>query len=267
MKMDALAYAPIHQLSLINLQLKSCRVPAAHSYTMPAPPVERFVYITRGSVCFFLNNCRLEAKAWDMVYLPGGTAYRSKWLEASEFIVVDILLRSGDGQDIRFGDSPCVLFHDSHHVYEGLLGELGQKAEATGPFDWLERLSLTFKLLCEMARDTNGQELDEKYRRIQPALTCLDNNYTEDHSVEMLAKMCALSPASFRRLFLECKGVSPVENRNRLRIRKAAELLKTGSFTVGEAAEQVGIGDIKYFGKLFKRYAGITPGALKKSGI
>jgi len=79
--------------------------------------------------------------------------------------------------------------------------------------------------------------------------------------------VCFLSPASFRRLFLECKGMSPGEYRNRLRIRRASELLKTGAYTVSEAAEQVGIGDIKYFGKLFKRYTGLTPGTIKKNGL
>ena len=61
--------------------------------------------------------------------------------------------------------------------------------------------------------------------------------------------------------------MSPVDYRNRLRIRKAAELLRTGRYTIGEAADQVGIQDIKYFGKLFKRYTGFNPGALKKYGI
>ena len=58
-------------------------------------------------------------------------------------------------------------------------------------------------------------------------------------------------------------GMSPVEYRNRLRINRATELLKTGEYTVGEAAESVGIRDIKYFSKLFKRYAGVNPRVIK----
>ena len=267
MKMDALAHASIGQLSLISLRLESCRVKAAHRYVMPPVPVERFVYITRGSVCFFMEKGKLCAGERDMVYLPKNTAYHSQWLEDASFVVVDMLLRSGDGQDIRFGDTPGVLFHDAHHVYDGLLAELAEKADADGPFDWLERISLSFKLLCEMARDTNRTELDEKYSRIKQAVTYLESNYTEDFSVETLAKLCSLSTTSFRRFFVECKGLSPVEYRNRLRIQKASELLKTGRYTVGEVAEQVGIRDIKYFGKLFKHHTGLTPSMLKKNGL
>lgn len=264
MKMESLAHASIDQLALVSLRLESCQVRSMHQYVMQPAPVERFIYITRGQVCFFLGQDMLRAGSRDMVYLPRDTAYRSEWIQEADFMVVDILLRDGGGQDIRFGDSPCVLFHDTHLVYDGLLAELAQKAEAGGPFDWLERLSLCFKLLCEMARDTNRQELDENRQRIQPGLAYLESNYTSDFPVDILAKMCALSPASFRRRFISCKGISPVDYRNRLRIRKAAQLLRSGKYTVGEAAEQVGIRDIKYFGKLFQRYMGMTPGVLKK---
>lgn len=267
MKMDSLAYAAIDRLELTSLRLESCTVKAMHRYVMQPAPAERFIYITRGEVCFFLENGALSAGAWDMVYLPRDTAYHSQWLEDAEFVVVDLLLRDGSGQDIRFGDHPCVLFHDTHRVYDSLLAELGDKAEASGPFDWLERLSLCFKLLCDMARDTNREELDENQRRIKEGLAYLQSNYSTDFPVDTLADMCNLSPASFRRIFLVCKGMSPVEYRNRLRIRKAAELLRSGRYTVGEAAEQVGIRDIKYFGKLFKRYTGINPGALKRGSF
>jgi len=263
MKMNALAYASVDRLALINLRIEDCAVPARHRYTMPPVSVERFVYITRGSVCFFLGNTQLQAGAWDMVYLPGGTAYRSQWQEASEFTVIDLLLHDAENQPIRFGEAPSILFHDTHASYRGLLEELAVKADATGPFDWLERLSLSFRLLCQMARDTNRAELSEHNRRIKEGLTYLQNNYTADFSVEELARMCCLSVGAFRRSFGECVGMSPVEYRNRLRIQKAVTLLKTGKYTVGETAEAVGIRDIKYFSKLFKRYTGVTPRVIK----
>ena len=264
MKMDSLAHATIDQLTLNSLRLDPCKVDSQHQYVMQPAPVERFVYITQGQVRFRLDHTDLEAGTRDMVYLPRDTAYRSLWLADSHFIVVDILLTDGSGQDIRFGDAPCVLFHDTHGVYAGLLAELSQKADASGPFEWLERLSLCFKLLYQMARDTNRQELDRDRQRLQAALSYLECNYTQDFPVSELAQMCALSPSAFRRLFINITGMPPVDYRNRLRIQKAASLLLSGQYTVAEAAEQVGIQDIKYFSKLFKRYTGLSPSVLKK---
>ncbi len=264
MKMESLAHASIDQLSVASLRLESCTVQAMHQFVMEPAPVERFIYITSGKVHFFLQEKTLQASDRDMIYLPRDTGYHSQWLTTAEFMVVDLLLHNSNGQDICFGDAPCVLFHDTHHIYDGLLQELANKAEANGPFDWLERLSLCFKLLCNMARDTNHHELDEQQRKIQKGITYLENNYRTDFPVDILAEMCNLSVNSFRRIFFACKGISPVEYKNRLRIRKAAELLKTGQYTVAEVAEQTGIRDVKYFGKLFKRYIGINPGAIKK---
>ena len=119
--------------------------------------------------------------------------------------------------------------------------------------------------MCEIARDTNQTELDEHLRKIKPGLTYLDHNFTADFSIEDLAKMCCLSVGSFRRLFSEYTGMSPVEYRNKLRIQKSVDLLKTKKYTVGEVAEAVGVDDIKYFSKLFKRYTGTTPRVMKNA--
>lgn len=267
MKMNALAYAAIDQLSLVNLRVEPCRVNAMHEYVMQPAPVERFVYIIAGKVSFSFPQNTLSAGELDMVYLPRDIAYRSRWMEDARFMVVDLSLRDSAGQDIRFGDDPCVLFHDTHRVYAGLLTDLAHKADAKGPFDWLERLSLCFKLLCDMARDTNKKELDEDRCLIKPGVDYLERNLSSDCSVDSLAKICNLSVSGFRSIFRKSKGMSPIEYRNRLRIRKATELLRTGTYTVAEAAEQVGIRDMKYFGKLFKRYTGMNPSALKKDGI
>lgn len=264
MKMKDLAHTRIDQFSLLELHIAPWSKPANHQYVTPRKPVERFVYVIRGRGIFFLENKELCAGEKEMVYLPGETAYRSHWPEDSEFMVIDLLLHNEQGQPIRFGDTPEILFCDTHGTYRGLLEELAAKSDASGPFDWLEQLSLSFKLLCEMARDTNRSELDAQNRKIKPALTYLQSNFTEDFPVEQLAQLCCLSPGRFRRVFSDCLGMTPVEYRNKLRVQKAVTLLKTGAYTVTEVAEQVGISDMKYFSKLFKRYTGVSPSAVKK---
>ena len=261
--MEALAFSSIERLSNISVRVKDCKVHAMHEFVMSSAPIERFVYITKGEVCIDLKSRELFAGDRDMIYLPRNTAYRSRWLCDSKFVVVDITLCDENGDDIPFGDTPCVLFNDSNRVYEGLLAALGEKAESKGPFDWIERLHLSFKLLCEIARSTTLAESEEK--RISQGVLYLENNYAEDFSIDLLAKMCSISSGHFRKLFMTVKGTTPSDYRNRLRIQKALELLKSGNYTVGEAAEKVGVSDIKYFGKLFFRYTGIKPSEIKKN--
>lgn len=264
MRMKDLAHTQMNQFSLLELRITPFKRPAQHQFIMHPKQVERFVYILKGKGRFFLDNAEICAGQKDMLYLPGETAYRSHWLEDSEFMVIDLLLQGSEEQPIRFGEAPGILFCDVHDTYRGLLEELATRADTDGPFDWLERLSLSFKLLCEIARDTNREELDARNRKLKPALTYLQSNFAESLPIEDLAAMCCLSAGRFRRIFWECLGMTPVEYRNKLRIQKAMTLLKTGGLTVGEAGEAVGIGDIKYFSKLFKRYTGIAPSAIKK---
>jgi len=264
MKLENMAYASFRKISLVSLRLESCEVKAFHRYVMDPVSVERFVYVTQGEASFFTNGQELSVKERDMVHLPGNTAYHSQWLKDSRFVVVDLSLCDENEERIRFGENPCVLFRDVNHLYDGLLADLAEKAESLGPFDWLERIYLTFRFLYNVARDITKTETDEKYSLIQNGVVYLENNFAEDFTVNDLAAVCALSPGYFCKLFMECKGTSPTDYKNRLRIRRASELLRGENCTVSEAADQVGIKDVKYFGKLFRRYMGLKPSELKK---
>ena len=264
MKMDDFAYTAVEKLAVVNLRIESAKVPKNHCFKMSSKKVERFVYIMTGSVCFSIENGEVLASQRDMVYLPRDTAYRSEWFEESEFVVVDLSLCDADGKEISFGDEAKVLFRDEFCIYDGLLKQLADKADENDPFNWLERTSLCLKLLCDMARETKKNEVNHKNNIIRNAIVYLENNYAKDFSVDELAKMCFLSPTTFRRNFFECMGLSPIDYRNTIRIRQAAELLKSGKYNVTEVSEKVGINDVKYFGKLFLRYIGTTPGAFKK---
>lgn len=265
MKMETLAYASMRQFSNISLRLESAVVKADHEYIAQPIQSERFVYLTQGEACFLAKDKEIFAKARDMVYLPGDMAYRSKWQCESRFIVVDMLLCDEEGANIRIGEEPCVLFNDTNRIYDGLLMELAQKANTIGPFDWLERLHLSLKLLCEIARDTAAIQTDEAL--IKQGIAYLENNFAQDFSIDTLAEICAISPGHFRKLFTACKGTTPADYRNRLRIQRASELLRNGQHTVSEVAELVGIHDIKYFSKLFTRYVGLTPSEFKKKSF
>jgi AraC-like DNA-binding protein len=59
--------------------------------------------------------------------------------------------------------------------------------------------------------------------------------------------------------------MSPSEYNNHLAMEQASELLRTGLYTVSEVARAVGIEDLSYFSRLFKRAFGAPPGKFKNS--
>jgi transcriptional regulator GlxA family with amidase domain len=68
-----------------------------------------------------------------------------------------------------------------------------------------------------------------------------------------------MSETAFRRSFREYTGLSPVEYRNKLRMEEADRLIRSGEYSVREAAEAVGCFNGSFFAKTYKSYFGHTP--------
>ncbi|MFK7694524.1 helix-turn-helix domain-containing protein [Paenibacillus sp. HJGM_3] len=60
-------------------------------------------------------------------------------------------------------------------------------------------------------------------------------------------------------------GMSPLKYQHYLRIEEAKRLLRHSSMTVGEIGAQVGYADDNYFIRMFRRTAGLSPGAYRQA--
>lgn len=91
---------------------------------------------------------------------------------------------------------------------------------------------------------------------LQPVLAYIDTHFHEEISSAQLAKMGSFSAPYFCRIFKETTGYSPIEYTNRLRIRKAYELISSTSESFSSIAQAVGFSNFGYFSKLFFKYTG-----------
>ena len=55
-------------------------------------------------------------------------------------------------------------------------------------------------------------------------MALIEQDIRMEHDTNHLASLCNMSPATFRRQFLQCTKMSPVKYRNFLRLKKANEL-------------------------------------------
>ena len=74
-----------------------------------------------------------------------------------------------------------------------------------------------------------------------------------------LAELCGVSERYFRTLFKRIYNRTPTQYIIELRLNTAAKLLSYGGFTVAEVAQAVGISDVYYFSKLFKKRFSVAP--------
>ena len=80
-----------------------------------------------------------------------------------------------------------------------------------------------------------------------------------------LADLIHVSEGRFSHLFKESAGMAPLQYINKVRLEKAANLLKRGDYTVAEVANAVGFSDYNHFGRLFRRAFGCTPLEARKN--
>ncbi len=98
-------------------------------------------------------------------------------------------------------------------------------------------------------------------RRLEQTLELLHANVGRIFAVEDLARRAGLSASRFRVLFRRHTGCSVTRYQNRLRIAAAADLLRSGQYSVTDAADEMGFRDVYYFSRLFKRITGMPPSA------
>lgn len=87
----------------------------------------------------------------------------------------------------------------------------------------------------------------------------------ESVSLSQAAAHCCLSKTYFCTLFKKETGENFVDYFSHLKMDQARRLLLTENIRVYEAGNAVGITDMSYFNKLFRKYFGVSPSHLKSS--
>jgi AraC-like DNA-binding protein len=95
--------------------------------------------------------------------------------------------------------------------------------------------------------------------RVSRLLGHIEQHYTEPLSIGDLTKSARMSPSSLHRLFRHLMGRSPLDYVIRLRIGRAAEMLRREPLRISEVSEAVGFSDSNYFSRQFHRVMGVSP--------
>jgi AraC family transcriptional regulator len=95
-------------------------------------------------------------------------------------------------------------------------------------------------------------------RKIRTACMSMAVRLEENHSLTSLAAESGLSPYYFARVFSELVGEPPHQYLLRVRLRRAAKLLRLGAL-VTEAALKSGFPDVNHFSRTFHRRFGTPP--------
>ncbi len=103
--------------------------------------------------------------------------------------------------------------------------------------------------------------------RINQVIDYVNEHLEKSFSLEELAAVACFSPYHFHRIFLAITGESINFFTNRVRLEKAARLLKLSTASLSGVAMDCGFSSPSTFSRSFKQYFGISPSVYKKKGV
>lgn len=119
------------------------------------------------------------------------------------------------------------------------------------------------EMMWQMTRDycayVRRYSLKEYSPAVQKVMNYVNLNVAEPLTLKSLADMCFISPSYLSALFKQETGSTLIDYINTQRVNRAAQLLVQNNHTIAAVAEEVGILDVNYFTKIFKKTLGVTP--------
>ncbi|MEU5026871.1 AraC family transcriptional regulator [Streptomyces milbemycinicus] len=101
---------------------------------------------------------------------------------------------------------------------------------------------------------------DSAASRVRAAAAWIFGHYTEPLSIDEIAAVAHMSPATLHRHFKAATGMSPLKFQKHLRLQEARRRLVAGNTTAAQAAEAVGYISATQFNREYRRAYGLPPG-------
>lgn len=267
----------------------------ARHYDSVYPAALSLVYVVKGAAYIVTGNSRYKLVAGNYLVLNQGSAYKS-YTNPGGFIESYAIHFSADFirqcQEVRSAyraSQPAtalctetIFSRFVERTYQqneklsmvlarlgGLVQEAynsGQPIRATDISRLLKSIiSLLIVVDAGVQVEINSMEAirrstrEEVYRRLNYARSFMDSSYDQQISVEDVAATACMNADYFTRLFRKQFGITPVQYLIAKRMNEASRLLQQKKKSVSEVCRAVGYADISSFGRLFKRYHGLTP--------
>lgn len=170
--------------------------------------------------------------------------------------VLEPRLRSQDRFRARLKLAPHELV-----LVMALVDELQDELDGRAPGYRLKSVSLLTNLLCWLSRRYGEAPPPqvEHLALLGDVLSYIESNLTSRLTIQQLADRAHMSRSAFYRHFTAGVGAPPLEHINKVRIARAARLLRETPMSVGETAAAVGFANFSYFARKFREVMGLTP--------
>ncbi len=180
--------------------------------------------------------------------------------------------------NLEYSHIPVVLLTAKNDLESKIHGlEMGADAYVEKPFSMGHLITQLTTLLNNRRREKEAfmrkpflpiqnigmNKADEQF--VQKIIDIIQDNITDSNfNVERLAENIYMSRSSLHRKIKALTELTPTDFIRLIRLKKAAELIQSGQYRIGEVCYLVGINSPSYFIKLFQKQFGMTPKEFEK---
>lgn len=220
--------------------------------------VNGFLYIVHGTGRYTFGDGAFDLQPGALVYLPLGSVHTLEIFDDGiEFYRIDFNI-TADNEEVLFCDQPLKMCDSTPAECIDAIKSLAEECEFNQ--DNVRKK----ELMCTIFRTIDANSKNDK-NRLLPAINYLLEHLTEKIACSELCKSCNLGSSQFYTLFKEEYGMSPLEYRDKLVIKRASMLLRDGSFSITEISEMLGFESVSYFSRFFKKSRGVSPSQFIKN--
>ena len=203
-----------------------------------------------------------------------------------DIIVTDIMMPVMDGlelcravkEDVSISQTPVIFITAKNDLDSKIKGlQYGAEAYVEKPFS-IKYLKQLIRSILENRRrereafsknplySVDKMQMSKAEEEFMAKVTGIieDNVSEEDFNVETLCDRLCMSRSSLLRKIKTIFNLSPIELIRVIKLKKAAELIREGSYRISDVCFMVGITSPSYFSKLFFKQFGISPKDFEK---
>jgi transcriptional regulator GlxA family with amidase domain len=167
------------------------------------------------------------------------------------------LVLAGEGQRIVMAGSGTSWHALALYLIARLVGtEEAMQVARVNLLDWADHEALAYSALTHRSSSRDAV--------IERCQLWAAGHYQEDAPVRAMAAIAGLAERTFKRRFVAATGLSPLDYIHTLRLEEAKQMLGSGRSPVEAIAHEVGYQDSAFFGRLFRRRTGLTPGQYRR---
>lgn len=209
-----------------------------------------------------------EAVKGDILFIPIGTRYRSRWVGRNVHFItfhfnMSALSNMFMGAEVKVQkiktDNYMEFAESFKEAYKNYKGGISEQLYSLGEF---------YKVLGYVTQNIEEDVFNRiKDRRIVDVMEFIKENYNQRLTVGDCAKHIYMSEAWVYFNFKNETGMTPVEFKNRIMINRASILLLSTRKSIEEISEETGYASSDYFRRTFKKIMGVSPQKYRNTPI